>query len=187
MQTKQFETNLQGLLKFIHDYKQHAEVVYVDNVVGAPTQQHFLPKIFLRDGTTHTLNGWTHFINVFYDLAKKDAKINLDKTTNQLKKQIGDYQAKQTYIVEYIPNENTKEFIDKQEKHDTIEEETLKDVKQLPDIELIEKVCEEETAKEFKKWLKEYLDTFPTFEYSVPSNKGKKRIAGEIKDQLEGK
>lgn len=187
--------NMKSLVEYLYQADEYAEKVFLGTLANLPRRTQYFPKVFYRDGGYDSYNGIEHLLYAVLEHGQKGVKINIDKTVNQLRKDLGDKDFFGTITLEVVSKETSKETSkensDKSVDNDGndgnidgVKEGSLRDVKQVPDIDTISKASVEMKAAEFKDWLKEYLLTFETFDFKVDKTVGVKKLIKQVEEKI---
>lgn len=182
--------NMKSLLEMVFEADKYFDRVLIGSVGNLPRTNHYYPKIYYVGGEYDTYNGIEHLMYALYQHGQSGVKVDMEKTINKLKQDIGENSFFSPVTLEVVKKENFEKTIDSDEDCGTMvvvdKEESLKDVPNLPDMATIEESAKEMRAAEFKEWLKKYLLTFETFDFKVDTNIGVKKLIKQLEDKLNG-
>lgn len=178
-----------GYVDFLYQFHQRlGEQIFFGTETGGMRDKYGLYKIFLRDGSVEAYGSWTQFCHVLLEYGEKNVDVNTDKTKTWLKNEYKTMlDGKEIYVTytKYVDIED--ESVVESPNVEEQQEETLSDVVEKPCIDTIKAAAKEMKANKFKKWLKEYLLTFPTFSYKIVVTNGVSKIINEVEEKLNAK
>ncbi len=182
--------NMKSLLEMVFDSNKYFDRVFIGTLSNLPRTTYYYPKIYYVGGEHDTYNGLEHLLHALYQHGQTGVKVDLEKTINKLKKDLGENAFYSPMTLEVIKKDNLEKTVDSEDSCGNMvvvdKEESLKDVPNLPDMATVEESAKEMKATEFKDWLKKYLLTFETFDFKVDTNIGVKKLIKQLEDKLNG-
>lgn len=170
-----------GYLDYVHQYKRLCHKIFFNSETGVPDKTPRLWKIFYKDGTEKSTTSWSSLVAHVKDAADNDVEINIEKMKQHIKNTYPDVAKRQMSVRVLV--EASDAVTNTNEENNS--EESLTDVKERVNLPLVKEQAKDLPAKKFKKWLKEYLLTFPTVYFNVHPATGVQKIIEQLTQYVE--